>query len=56
MKGKELKIWLIEHDMTRVQLADELGVTLQTVSLWCVKGTPNWLSLALKGITQGDQS
>lgn len=32
MKRKKLKLWRVEHDLTQVQLAEELGVTVAYIN------------------------
>jgi DNA-binding XRE family transcriptional regulator len=52
MKPKELKKWRAENGYNQGELADILGVYLQTVSRWetGTREIPSFLHLALKAI------
>lgn len=53
MTGKDLKIWLIEHDYNQSQLADKLKVTTRTISKHANNEgkLPALFTYAIKGIT-----
>ncbi len=50
MKGKEIKIWLLQHDMTQEQLADRLGLARRTIGTYCAGKAPDWFKFALRGL------
>ena len=47
MNGTKLKIWLLENEITRSELAEKLGITERTLSTYCNNVGPKWLEFAL---------
>lgn len=50
--GKDLKVWLVQNEMTQQQLADRTGKTFKTINTYCNGTPPLILVLALKAIEQ----
>lgn len=55
MNNTDLKIWLIAHNYSREQLANELGQSRRTIDTWCGSNgkPPKWLALALNSLVKG---